>query len=305
MNRILDSGAFSAWNQGKHIDIEEYVSFCEEHHPMYTNVVNLDKIPGSPGVKIPQSEIEKAAQQGWMNYMRMLKSSVPSEKIIHVFHQGENFKWLKRLVAHPKSEYIGLSPANDKTIKDKMDWLDDCMEYVCDENGMPIIKFHGFAVTSLLLMRRYPWFSVDSATWIQAARTGGILMPEYNGSFFFGRAAVTINISSRAHMLGIEVMKSYWVMSPLIQERVRIWVDLLGIPLGSSRFERRTAKTKEEQWAKKGEIVEIIEVEGITNSAYYRALANFLFLTMFQETLPKWPFPFKSRKKRGLFKLGN
>lgn len=128
---------------------------------------------------------------------KMLAAGIPKEKLIHVFHQGEAFKWLQRMVK--EIPYIGLSPANDKTPEQKTAWIDQCMEYVADENGMPLVKFHGFAVTSLNMMLRYPWYSVDSTTWTVNARLGRVFVPRLiKGKWVYDEKFWIIPISSRS-----------------------------------------------------------------------------------------------------------
>src|SRR5574337_698161 len=57
-------------------------------------------------------------------------------------------------------------------------WLDRMWErHLTDGSGRPKLKVHGFGLTSLPLMKRYPWFSVDSSTWVQWSANGMILIP--------------------------------------------------------------------------------------------------------------------------------
>jgi len=153
---IVDSGAYSVWNKGQRIVIDKYITFCLKYMSGIDYVVNLDVIPGKPGKKPSKAE-------GYNNYHYMLKKGIPKEQLIHVFHQGENFKWLEKMVR--EMEYIGLSPANDRSTKEKMEWLRQCMPYVCDSDGYPLIKFHGFGVTAPPVIRAIPFYSVDSRTW--------------------------------------------------------------------------------------------------------------------------------------------
>lgn len=193
-NLIMDSGAFSAWSKGLSIDFDAYIAYCLEHLEHITYVVNLDVIPAKPGQKsISQEEIERSASLGYRNARKMIASGIPKEKLIHVFHQNENFKWLERMV--DEFEYIGLSPANDRTTQEKMVWLDQCMPYVTDAKGLPTIKFHGFAVTAHSLMMRYPWFSVDSASWCQQAGRGVVYIPPYkNNEYKYDRMPYSVRI---------------------------------------------------------------------------------------------------------------
>jgi hypothetical protein len=154
---FIDSGAFTAWTKKTNVDIISYTDFCLQNIHIIDYIANLDVIPGEFGKKnLTASEIDYSAKQGWKNYEYMIKRGIPKEKLIHIFHQDEDFKWLERMV--DTMPYIGLSPANDRTREEKIMWLDKCMDYVLDEKGFPIVKFHGFAVTSLAIILRYPWF---------------------------------------------------------------------------------------------------------------------------------------------------
>ncbi|MGA3115759.1 MAG: hypothetical protein ABSF90_15155 [Syntrophobacteraceae bacterium] len=179
---IIDSGAFSVWNKGETIDFNKYLQYCMDNIKNATYVVNLDIIPGQPGdknLRLMQSEVECSASEGYENYKKMIQAGIPKEKVIHVFHQGESWKWLEHMA--DEMTYIGLSPGNDRSREEKIDWLMDCMKYVTDCDGRPIIKFHGFAVTSLKAVRLFPWASIDSSTWGIAAGLGRIMIPRRKG----------------------------------------------------------------------------------------------------------------------------
>jgi hypothetical protein len=106
-----------------------------------------------------------ASKQGFLNYEQMLRMGVPQEKLVHTFHQGDPESFLVKLrqIGGP---YIGISPANDKTSEKRMEWLDTiCMPLLLDAQGRAIVKYHGFAVTSLKLALNYNWYSVDSSSW--------------------------------------------------------------------------------------------------------------------------------------------
>ena len=179
---MIDSGAFSVWNKGDTIDFDKYMQYCKDNINNVSYVVNLDVIPGKPGdknLRLMQSEVEHAASEGYKHYKSMILAGIPQEKLIHVFHQGESWKWLQQMV--DEMDYIGLSPGNDRSREEKIDWLMDCMKYVTDLDGRPTIKFHGFAVTSLKAVRLFPWASIDSSTWGIAAGIGRIMIPRRKG----------------------------------------------------------------------------------------------------------------------------
>jgi hypothetical protein len=56
-------------------------------------------------------------------------------------------------------------------------WLDRIWEkHLVDGAGRPKVKVHGFGLTTMALVERYPWYSVDSSSWVQVARTGGMML---------------------------------------------------------------------------------------------------------------------------------
>lgn len=177
---ILDSGAFSAWTKGAVIDIDEYVDFIIKHSSVISQAANLDVIPGRKGDRaITQEQNEKAALEGWRNYLYILnklrwkgRSDLVS-KVMPIHHQGEDLDHLKRMVDHGAT-YIGVSPSNDAKTPQRIKYLDQVFSYL---SGQGDISTHGYAVTSETLMSAYPWTTVDSISWIQIAGFGYVKTP--------------------------------------------------------------------------------------------------------------------------------
>ncbi len=165
MELFLDSGAYSAWTKGVTVDLEKYAAFILANKGAFAVVANLDVIPGGPG-RIPSSaEIEKAAEEGWENWLTLTKMLCPAGIVpLHTYHRGENIRWLKRLMG--EADYFGIGGLALKIgTSAKRAYLDEIMPLLTDEAGWPIRKLHGFGLTSLSMMRRYPWWSVDSSSW--------------------------------------------------------------------------------------------------------------------------------------------
>lgn len=187
-NRLmLDSGAYTVWTKGDSIDLEEYIAFCRKH-PDTSYYVNLDVIPGEKGQKrfkwkpkglLPQRvlpEVETACKKSWDNYLRMTKI-LPAKKVLPVFHQNEDFKWLEKYLDHGV-KYIGISPENDRTALEKFQWLRE-VEKITVANGKPIVHMHGFGIASFRLLTQWPyWYSVDSTNWLRAAVLGLLYVPK-------------------------------------------------------------------------------------------------------------------------------
>lgn len=206
---ILDSGAFSAWNRGRSIDIDSYIRFIKQYSKFITHCVNLDCIPSVPNVVPTAQQVEESASKGWDNLKYMESKGVPS---IPVFHQHESLKWLKKMIDEGYS-YIGISPANDRTTQQKREWLDEIFLYISDNKGVPYIKTHAFGVTSTTLMQRYPWYTVDSASWAILGAWGKIYFPASieNGAYDYAKTPLMLRVTEKGlteetfseHYLGI------------------------------------------------------------------------------------------------------
>ena len=252
---MIDSGAFSVWNKGDTIDFDKYMQYCKDNINNVSYVVNLDVIPGKPGdknLRLMQSEVEHAASEGYKHYKSMILAGIPQEKLIHVFHQGESWKWLQQMV--DEMDYIGLSPGNDRSREEKIDWLMDCMKYVTDLDGRPTIKFHGFAVTSLKAVRLFPWASIDSSTWGIAAGIGRIMIPRRKGDgwdfssdtpLIYNCSQVRDNLQHVDHQPGS------------VQDLISDYFQSLGLSKGESTY-RVVKKTKGKRAKDKKKMTETV-----------------------------------------------
>lgn len=168
-NLIIDSGAFSVWANGQSIDIDSYSSFCKEVKNLLPSevrlyCVNLDVLPGKFGFRPTKQQRIDSAQKGWENMLYLESKGL---KVIHVYHQHESLDILERLRNH--SDYIGLSPANDVSMNEKLEFLGECFSILRDQT-----RCHGFAVTSEKQLYQFPFFSADSSSWTAPARFGRI-----------------------------------------------------------------------------------------------------------------------------------
>jgi hypothetical protein len=159
---MLDSGAFSAFTQGKPVSLIEYTDFALKNQEVIDTTVNLDMInPQNP---------EKAAADGWDNFMYMKDKGV---HVMPVYHARENLSWLDKMLT--VTDYVGLSATSLVSPVEGRSFLDLCWHYVTDNSGFPIAKFHAFGDTAPFSLLSYPWYSADSATWmIQAGRAGSV-----------------------------------------------------------------------------------------------------------------------------------
>lgn len=172
---MLDSGAFTAWNKGDEVRVEEVVRKYEEFLQAAGNafkeiwMINLDKIPGRAGRDPTGEEIAEALVESDRNFDLLVRRF--GERILPVFHQGENEERLR--VVRSQARYVCLSPRNDLHERVRYEW-----SYALHA-AHPGIMSHGLAATGARMMRGVTWYSVDSASWrLQSAYGGSIVDTE-------------------------------------------------------------------------------------------------------------------------------
>lgn len=144
---FIDSGAFSAENSGKTIEINDYCNFLKE-----------------TGAKMYAAlDVIGNAKQTLANTEYMVKEHGLDP--LPTFHLGGNTKDLEKLFNY---NYICLGG---------LVFASGAMRY-CDEvwsiilKNRPDMRVHGFGLTNADLMARYPWTSVDSSSFKGCKRFG-------------------------------------------------------------------------------------------------------------------------------------
>lgn len=293
---LLDSGAFSAWTQGVEIDIYAYIEFIKKYKDAIDVYVNLDVI--GIGGKQPN---DLTAKKTLENQRKMEKAGLDP---LPVFHFGEPIKYLRGYVN--EYDYIALGVAGNSGNK-LIPWLDNCFSnFICEASGHPKIKVHGFAVTSLPIMLRYPWYSVDSTSWVMTSRMGSIYVPKYrNNKWIYDENTWKVMVSTRSPTQK-EKGKHIFTFSSKEREIILCYFEEKGFKLGRSEFGIESTKYKlkdNERWygkAKNGkrEIERVIEL-GLCNEYKQRDELNIIYFLDLEKSMPKWPWPFKQKINRG------
>lgn len=182
---FLDSGAFSAWTLGVEIDIGAYCEFIKEYMEFFEVYANLDVIGDAEGTYKNQKAMEK-------------RGLLP----LPVYHtRKEDPEWLGRYVKEGY-EYVALGGMSGETVakRDFQKILDELwLDWLTDKDGFPIVRVHGFGLTAIDLVLRYPWYSVDSSAWSLAAAMGDLYFPRFEkGDWVFGKQPVMLSVSSRS-----------------------------------------------------------------------------------------------------------
>lgn len=312
VNLFLDSGAFSAWTQGAKIDIDEYIKFIKENESLITVYANLDVIKIKAPIQPDPKKIKWIGPNEETAKLTLANQKIMEEAGLNplpCFHFGEPMSYLDYYVEN--YDYLALGVAGNSGTS-LMPWLDDCFKnHICDKDGMPKIRIHGFAVTGLSLMIKYPFYSVDSTSWVVTGRMGSIFVPQFrNGEWIYNENSEKISVSSRSPDMK-EAGQHITTMSPKQQQIVLDYIHSKGYKLGTSKFEE-VSQTHElaenERWAQKKpkdktdkRLLEILTEEGISNRYQLRDEMNIIYFLDLEKSMPAWPWKFEGKEVQNGF----
>jgi hypothetical protein len=169
---MVDSGAYSAWRLGRPIELTNYITFLKRHGHQFDCYLTLDLIPGVYGQRERRpDQVEQAARQSYDNHTKMRQAGLTP---IPVVHPNERIEWLQTYLDDGEL-MIALSVKG--TYDAMVPWLDKCFAVL---KHYPQVKVHGLSATAISTMSRYPFHSVDSATWVKQSRVGQVPIPRFS-----------------------------------------------------------------------------------------------------------------------------
>ena len=172
---FIDSGAYSAWSKNKHIDVDDYIKFINENTDKFTLFASVDDIPGELRRKPTLWEQRESPAKSWHNYLYMREQVKDKDKLLPVFHIGEDFRHLQNMLDATFSgqhiAYIGLGGTVGLACTVKEDWYKQCFKIIQQSSNVNV-KVHAFGMTNLEILENYPFESADSTTWLMAAVNG-------------------------------------------------------------------------------------------------------------------------------------
>lgn len=164
---FLDSGAFSMWTKNVKIPVYEYCEYVEKNRDI---------------IRVEDGDLMASVLDGIGDPLETYRNQLEMEwrgvRPLPCFHFGEDERYLEYYLS--RYRYITIGGMVGKTTEQLTVWLDRIWNrYMLEGSGNPKAKFHGFGITSVSIMERYPWYSCDSSSWIQAAAFGSIYHPTH------------------------------------------------------------------------------------------------------------------------------
>lgn len=153
---FLDSGAYSAFTQKKEINLTRYCNFIDAHYEHITTFAGLDAI-GDP-------------DQTQKNCAVMYEKGFAA---LYTYHYGESLEVLKNAVL--RYDYIAIGGMVGAGERNLQVFLQDIWRLMVNDDGTPKLKVHGFGLTNYEIIKRFPWYSIDSTTYLNGSRFGHLI----------------------------------------------------------------------------------------------------------------------------------
>lgn len=309
VNLFLDSGAYSAFSKNVAINLQDYIDFIRRYAKYIDVYANLDDI--------------NDPKKTWENQREMEKQGL---KPLPVYHVGEDHKYLEMAMQY---DYFAIGGMALKSSAVRLESFDYIFALICpaSNNFLPTRKIHGFGMTSLDLMLRYPWWSVDSTSWVLTGRFGSVYVPrKRQGKYDYLQNPWKINVSNRSPKTS-EEGQHYETFSLMEKQIIFDYFKDKGFEMGESQLRHedpKIYKLKENErwygkeladaqreyvemgmgymaihgWTEDG-IVEKIIVPGLCNDYKQRDELNIIYFLDLEDHMPKWPWPFRIKKMEG------
>lgn len=278
---FYDSGSFTLWTLAKRYgkangcdeydfyDTDEfwmymhhYVHFIKKYEVAVDHYANIDVIP-NPTLS-------------WRNQQWLEKQGL---KPVPVIHYTTPLHWLKMYIERGY-DYLGLGGLVGR-IKKASQWLDSSFNVICDQpSRLPLVRVHGFGVTQHQALWKYPWYSVDAASWGKMGAYGTVCIPRKCASGWdFKKSPLKLCVSNDS---GQRFGKNHYCgLSRSERAFVDSWFEFIGVPLGEDNPDGS------------------VKVPGVLNFHLCRRFANMHYFNQLTAALPEYPWPFQLVKQKG------
>lgn len=148
---FADSGGFSAFMKGTTIPLQNYLAWVKKWKHWLSHAAGPDVI-GDAEATTRDTEI--------------MMGEISGLPILPAFHVTEDWKWLEYWMT--KVDYLalgGMVPYAGSKSRILDAWLTKAFKMIPSH-----VKVHGFGLTRWDLIKKHPFYSVDSSSWNAAAR---------------------------------------------------------------------------------------------------------------------------------------
>lgn len=247
--------------------LDDYAEFVKENSHVIDLYSNVDVI--------------RNPELTWRNqrYLERRHDLTP----VPVVHFPTDVQWLDHYVQRGH-EIIGLGGLVGAPDDRAPEWIHECFDLVCPPpERLPKVKLHGFGVTGFDLLIRFPWWSVDSATWTRAGAYGGVMIPRVTDSGWdFLKPPLTV-LFTEDRLPGCDRWSHFSVMTGTGKSQVTRWLKEIDVPLGEGDPDEGGTR-------------------GVINHHGSRKVANLLYFDRwtraFHEAGFSWPWAYKPALKR-------
>lgn len=247
--------------------VDTYAKFIKDHETGLSLYANVDVI-FNPKLTW---EVQQYLEQEW------------GLNPLPVIHHGTPTKWVEKYL-DKGHDYIALGGLGQEVSKTQyIEWANKSFDVICNQpSRLPLAKVHGFAVTSHSLMVRYPWYSVDSTSWLAFGGYGMVIYPLWrNRKWDYTQNYETIKLSVRAsksNKVSILNNRTHEINKVFLR-----YIEEKGYKLGKSKI-------------LDGE--EVIIEPGLCNDDKLRCELCALYFMDLVKNLPQWPWSFPKLVKK-------
>jgi len=232
--------------------------------------------------------LDAARDTGQESYNNWLRLRAEGLDPLPVWHLHTDVKWLKKYLKKTDHLSISISGNEDRSRLGRLRCFDRIWEeYLIDKDRKPAVRVHGMGMTSFSLMQRYPWFSVDSATYLRQAIYGKLHLPRpmVDGSWDY-RHTYILSVSFASPM-NARKDQHFNTLGQKQQDMLTRYVKECGFEWGESR--------------KGDDGEEVVVKPGIVNNYNQRLYLNMLCFSRSIHAYP-WPRPL-TVSSSGLFSV--
>ena len=150
-SHLLDSGGYTARVKGVEIGVETFAAYCNQHGAKLA--FNLDT-----------NDIDETLRN-----QKFLETHAPKTYFIPIYHLSDYCE--RRELLHDFLRYPFIAVGGVAGVGGNKQIKEAFYKYVF-RHTRDRVKVHGLGITDGKSLERYPWYSVDSSSWLSFARYG-------------------------------------------------------------------------------------------------------------------------------------